>query len=76
MEEKRESCDSSAEAAKLITELSVYLSVTRSEQEERMLTVRGREGRGGEGGREGGVVREGGKEGRKEGGREGERGGD
>ena len=49
MEEKRESCDSSAEAAKLITELSVYLSVTRSEQEERMLTVRGREG-----GREGG----------------------
>ena len=58
MEEKRESCDSSAEAAKLITELSVYLSVTRSEQEERMLTVRGREGRGGEGGREGG--REGG----------------
>ena len=82
MEEKRESCDSSAEAAKLITELSVYLSVTRSEQEERMLTVRGREGRGGEGRggregrREGGVVREGGKEGRKEGGREGERGGD
>ena len=52
MEEKRESCDSSAEAAKLITELSVYLSVTRSEQEERMLTVRerwgGREGREGE----------------------------
>ena len=52
MEEKRESCDSSAEAAKLITELSVYLSVTRSEQEERMLTVRERGGEGGRGGRE------------------------
>ena len=81
MEEKRESCDSSAEAAKLITELSVYLSVTRSEQEERMLTVRGRDGgreggseRGSERGREG-EVSKGGMARREEGEREGGRGG-
>ena len=39
MEEKIESCDTSAEAASLAADLSVYLNVTKAERTERVLQV-------------------------------------